>query len=150
MEAGAPPLSPCAGRSTATLSLREVAADAGTTTHAIYTLFGSRNALLVALGARAFNLLQQQIEALPAPRDLDNDLVQVALIFRRFALEHPALFSIAFHRADPALWPRFRGAAIDALAILHKRFQDLHDAGCSAVAAWPRQRRSFGALGEGV
>jgi len=127
-----------------------VAADAGTTTHAIYTLFGSRNALLVALGARAFNLLQQQTEALPATRDLGNDLVQVALIFRRFALEHPALFSIAFHRADPALWPRFRGAAIDALAILHKRFEDLHDAGLLGGRSVAEAATQFGALGEGV
>ena len=43
------------------------------------------------------------------PTSPRQDLVEVALIFRRFALEHPALFSIAFHRADPAIWPRFRG-----------------------------------------
>ena len=110
------------------LSLREVARDAGTTTRAIYSLFGSKDGLLGALGVRAFNLLQREIEALPATDQPADDLIEVALIFRRFALEHPALFSIAFHRADPAIWPRFRAAAMDALAVLDKRFEPLADA----------------------
>ena len=107
------------------LALREVARAAGTTTRAVYSLFGSKDGLLVALGVRAFNLLQREIEALPATDQPRTDLVEVALIFRRFALEHPALFSIAFHRADPAIWPRFRTAATDALAVLDKRFEPL-------------------------
>ena len=110
------------------LSLREVAHDAGTTTRAIYSLFGSKDGLLGALGVRAFNLLQREIEALPASDQPSDDLIEVALIYRRFALEHPALFSIAFHRADPAIWPRFRAAAVDALAVLDKRFEQLADA----------------------
>src|SRR4051794_20864639 len=85
------------------LSVREVARGAGTTTRAIYSLFGSKEGLLGALGVRAFNLLQRQIEALPATDRPCDDLIEVALVFRRFALEHPALFSIAFHRADPAI-----------------------------------------------
>ena len=39
------------------LSLRAVACDAGTTTRAIYTLFGSKDGLIAALGVRAFRLL---------------------------------------------------------------------------------------------
>ena len=107
------------------LALREVARDAGTTTRAIYSLFGSKDGLLGALGVRAFNLLQREIEALPASDRPADDLIEVALIYRRFALEHPALFSIAFHRADPAIWPRFRATTMDALAVLDKRFQPL-------------------------
>ena len=105
------------------LSLRKVANDAGTTTRAIYTLFESKDGLVAALGLRAFNLLQRDIETLPATDQPVQDLVEVALVFRQFALEHPALFSIAFHRADPAIWPRFRAAATDALAVLDKRFE---------------------------
>ena len=48
------------------LSLREVATSAGTTTRAIYSLFGSKDGLVGALGVRAFNLLQREVEALPA------------------------------------------------------------------------------------
>jgi AcrR family transcriptional regulator len=110
------------------LSLRDVAADAGTTTRAIYTVFGSKDGLLGALGVRAFNLLQCEADALPATDQPADDLIEAALVFRRFALEHPALFSIAFHRADPAISPRFRAARLDALAALETRFLPLADA----------------------
>src|SRR4029078_9218307 len=110
------------------LGLREVARAAGTTTRAVYSLFGSKDGLLAALGMRAFNLLQREIEALPATDQPRTDLVEVALIFRRFALERPPLFSIAFHRAGPAIWRRFRAAAIDAVTVLDKRFEPLEDA----------------------
>ena len=39
------------------LSVRGVADDVGTTTRAVYTLFGSKDGLLVALGTRAFAML---------------------------------------------------------------------------------------------
>jgi AcrR family transcriptional regulator len=132
------------------LSLREVARDAGTTTRAIYSLFGSKDGLLGALGVRAFNLLQREIEALPASDQPSDDLIEVALIYRRFALEHPALFSIAFHRADPAIWPRFRAAAVDALAILDKRFEPLADADLLGGRSVSEASTQFRALGEGA
>jgi AcrR family transcriptional regulator len=132
------------------LSLREVASDAATTTRAIYSLFGSKDGLLGALGVRAFNLLQREVEALPATDQPWNDLVEAALIFRHFALEHPALFSIAFHRADPALSPRFRAAAMDALAVLHKRFEPLDDAELLGGRSVPEAALQFDALCEGI
>ena len=132
------------------LSLREVASDAGTTTRAIYSLFESKDGLLAALGVRAFNLLQRDIEALPATDQPADDLVEVALVFRRFALEHPALFSIAFHRADPAIWPRFRAARLDALAVLDKRFEPLADADLLGGRSIPEASTQFRALGEGA
>jgi len=132
------------------LGLREVARAAGTTTRAVYSLFGSKDGLLAALGMRAFNLLQREIEALPATDQPRNDLVEVALIFRRFALEHPALFSIAFHRADPAIWPRFRAAAIDALTVLDKRFEPLEDADLLGGRSVSEASTQFRALCEGA
>jgi AcrR family transcriptional regulator len=132
------------------LSLREVARDAGTTTRAIYSLFGSKDGLLGALGVRAFNLLQREIEALPSSDQPSDDLIEVALIYRRFALEHPALFSIAFHRADPAIWPRFRAAAVDALAVLDKRFEPLADADLLGGRSVSEASTQFRALGEGA
>lgn len=132
------------------LSLREVARDAGTTTRAIYSLFGSKDGLLGALGVRAFNLLQREIEALPASDQPADDLVKVALIFRRFALEHPALFAIAFHHANPAISPRFRSARLDALAVLHERFQPLDDTDLLGGRSVSEAAMQFGALGEGI
>jgi hypothetical protein len=56
-----------------------------------------------------------------------DDLIEVALVFRRFALGHRAIFSMVFQRADPALWPRFQQAAADALVVLDRRFAPLAD-----------------------
>jgi AcrR family transcriptional regulator len=132
------------------LFLREVARDAGTTTRAIYSLFGSKDGLLGALGVRAFNLLQREGEALPATDQPAHDLVDAALMFRRFALEHPALFSIAFHRADPAISPRFRAARLNALAALEKRFEPLADANLLGGRSIPEATMQFALLCEGL
>ena len=134
----------------AALSLRDVAHDAGTTTRAIYSLFGSKEGLVGALGVRAFDLLRREIDRLPATDRPQDDLIDVALVFRRFALEHPALFSIAFHRADPAIWPRFRTAASDALAVLDKRFEPLDSADLLGGRSIAEASTQFRALGEGV
>ena len=72
-----------------------------------------------------------------------SDLVEAALVFRRFALEHPALFSIAFHRADPAISPRFRAARLDALAALEKRFEPLADANLLGGRSIPEAAMQF-------
>jgi AcrR family transcriptional regulator len=132
------------------LSLREVARDAGTTTRAIYSLFGSKDGLLGSLGVRAFSLLQREIEELPTSDQPGADLIEAALIFRRFALEHPALFAIAFHRADPAISPRFRTARMDALAVLHTRFEPLAAADLLGGRSIHEAAMQFHALCQGV
>jgi len=42
------------------LSLRRVAREVGTTTRAVYSVFGSKDALLAALGRRAFEILERE------------------------------------------------------------------------------------------
>src|SRR5215210_2966300 len=103
------------------LSVRGVARDVGTTTRAVYSLFGSKDGLVVALGARAYELLGAAVAALPKTDDPAADLVQAGLVFRRFAREHPALFMLGVQRALPSreLWDRFRDAASKALSTLH-------------------------------
>jgi AcrR family transcriptional regulator len=46
------------------LTLREVARRADTTTRAVYSVFGSKEALLGALGARSFELLTEGLRAI--------------------------------------------------------------------------------------
>ena len=83
------------------LSIRGVATDVGTTTRAVYSLFGSKDGLMAALGAHGFDLLRQGLEALPITHDPGVDLIEAALMFRRFALDHPALFAISMQRKPP-------------------------------------------------
>ena len=134
-------------RGTAALSLRQVAAGAGTSTRAVYSLFGSKEALVGALGAHAMELLHEGVDAIPVTDDPRQDLVEAALMFRRFALDHPALFQVAF---DPAVRPRFRATAADALAALMRRFEPLAAAGLLGGRSVPEAVMAFHGLCEGM
>jgi AcrR family transcriptional regulator len=87
------------------LSVRAVASAAGTTTRAVYSLFGSKDGLLVqALARDAFEFLYTEIGALEETDDPASDLLDVGLVvFRRLVLDHPALYRIAFQRIVPGL-----------------------------------------------
>jgi AcrR family transcriptional regulator len=89
----------------AALSVRAVAEAAGTTTRAVYTLFGSKDGLLVdALAQDAFEFLRMEIEKLDETDDPAADLIAIGTdVFRRLVLEHPALYRIAFQRVVPGL-----------------------------------------------
>jgi AcrR family transcriptional regulator len=89
------------------LSVRGVAREAGTTTRAVYSLFGSKDGLLVdALAQGAFEFLVERIGALVETDDPVADLVAVGVSgFRPLVLEHPARYRIAFQRIVPGLEP---------------------------------------------
>jgi AcrR family transcriptional regulator len=89
----------------AALSVRAVADAAGTTTRAVYSLFGSKDGLLVASLARdAFVFLFTELGKLEETDDPAADLVENGvLVFRRLVLDHPALYRIAFQRVVPGL-----------------------------------------------
>jgi AcrR family transcriptional regulator len=125
------------------LSVRSVAAEVGTTTRAVYSLFGSKSGLVAALGAHAFDLLGGGVSALPETDDPVADLVAAGLVFRAFACGHPSLFQIAVQKmaVPPDLANRFRSAAQAAFAHLEHRIGRLdqrvglggrstHDAAC--------------------
>lgn len=110
------------------LSVRRVASAVDVTTRAVYSLFGSKDGLVVALGARAFHLLKEAIDALPTTSDPAGDLVEAGVVvFRRFALEHPALLRIGVLHVgmSPELAGQFRSAADHALDSLQGRIARL-------------------------
>ena len=134
------------------LSVRGVATEAATTTRAVYSLFGSRDGLIAALGAHTYDLLRTALEQLPQTTDPQADMVEAGLMFRRFALEHPALFSIGIQRTLPSsqLWPQFRAAANDALAVLSQRLSRLQDKNLLAERTVAEATIQFHALCEGL
>jgi AcrR family transcriptional regulator len=113
------------------LSVRGAAEQAGTTTRAVYSLFGSKDGLVAALAAHGFELLGDAVKALPTTADPIADLVAAGLTFRAFALEHPALFAISIQRPTPDSGPsvQVRAASNDALAGLVDKLDRLGDAG---------------------
>jgi AcrR family transcriptional regulator len=93
-----------AERGASALSVRAVADAAGTTTRAVYSLFGSKDGLLVeALARDAFEFLQTENAKLEETDDPASDLLDIGLVFRRLVREHPALYRIAFQRIVPGL-----------------------------------------------
>jgi len=87
------------------LTVRRVADQVGTTTRAVYSSLGSKEALLAGLATRAFDLLGARVAALPRSDDPAADLIAAGTIgFREWALEHPALFRVGF--LQQALVPR--------------------------------------------
>lgn len=112
------------------LSVRSVAEQASTTTRAVYSLFGSKDGLVAALGVHAFELLGATVKALPGTDDPVADLIAAGLAFRTFALDHPALFAIAIQRSAPevAPWLQVPAAAAEALKGLEYRLDRLSQA----------------------
>lgn len=135
------------------LTVRGVAVDVGTTTRAVYSLFGSKDGLVAALAQRAFALLQAGLDALPETDDPAADLVAVgATAFRQFVRDHPSLFRIAFQRTLPggAAAPGLTEARAGAFTRLEAKFRRLGDAGLLGGQSVLEAAVAFTALCEGL
>jgi AcrR family transcriptional regulator len=135
------------------LSVRAVADQVGTSTRAVYSVFGSKDGLVDALAQRAFELIQSRIDELPETDDAATDLVEVGVrVFRRFVQEHPSLFRIAFQRVVPGLraGPELTEARRGALARLEVRIERLKDAGLLGGKSVREAALEFNAMCEGL
>jgi len=134
------------------LSVRGVAEEVGTTTRAVYSLFGSKDGMLVALASNGFDLLGSAVAALPVTADPVADLVAAGLVFRRFVLDHPVLFRVGFQRdaVPPAAARQFAESQRAALRHLVARFDRLSEAGGLTRAAPAEAAMYFHALCEGL
>lgn len=133
----------------AALTVRRVADGVGVSTRAVYSVYGSKDGLLVALGARGFEMLGQRVAARPMTDDPASDLVEAGvMVFRRFAVEHPALFQISIQLAmpKPALIRQFATIAGQAWAELVALVERVDLGGRNAQDA----AREFHALCEGL
>ena len=102
-------------------SVRAVADAVGTTTRAVYSVFGSKDGMLEALATRLFEMLSEAIDACPSTDDPVADIVTISLDgFRRTALEHPSLYGLVFLRVVPdlRLGPEFSAVASGAFGRL--------------------------------
>lgn len=78
------------------VSVRGLAEETGTTTRAIYTLFGSKESLMRALYRTGFETLYRHQAAVPLTGDPEADLVALALAYRRTALDNRHLYGLMF------------------------------------------------------
>lgn len=86
------------------VTVRGVADAAGTTTRAVYAVFGSKETLLAGLATRGYALLADLVSAVPETDDPAADLVNAGVRgFRAFALDRPHLFRLTFDQVSAAM-----------------------------------------------
>ncbi|MEV6234725.1 TetR-like C-terminal domain-containing protein [Saccharopolyspora shandongensis] len=78
------------------ITVRALAAAAGTATAAVYTLFGSKDALIDEVRNRAVAGLFHDLAAVPTSDDPLADLYALASTYRRWGREHTHLYMVLF------------------------------------------------------
>lgn len=81
------------------VTVRGVAAAAGTSASAVYALFGSREALVGAVSAEGFRRFGQRLAAVGRTDDPRADLLALGLAYRDSALAAPHFYRVMFERA---------------------------------------------------
>lgn len=135
------------------LSVRVLADEVGTTTRAVYSLFGSKDGLVAALGAKAFALLGDAVAALPTTDDAATDLVEAGVSgFRRLFVAHPNLFQLGIQQTgtNPQQVLVIRAAAARAWSVLHARVRHLDQQDGLGQWSIDEAATAFHALCEGL
>jgi len=135
-------------------SVRAVAEEAGTTTRAVYSLFGSKDGLLIdALAQGAFDFLAEGIAVLPKTKDPVADLIDVGLlVFRPLVLDHPVLYRIAFQRIIQGFraGPELTAARERAWEQLNSRVRRVEAKGMLGTRTVTEAAVEFNAMMEGL
>lgn len=128
------------------LSLRALARDCGTSTTAVYALFGGRDGLLTALFDEAFERLRRRLAAVLPGNDALDDVVRTGLAYREIALQDPHLFALMFDSptllSASAAARTVAGTALGPLreavdrAVEEKALRSDTDAATASVTLW--------------
>ncbi|MGB3698193.1 MAG: TetR/AcrR family transcriptional regulator [Gordonia sp. (in: high G+C Gram-positive bacteria)] len=86
------------------LTVRRLAQEAGTSTMAVYTRFGSLGAVAGEVCERGFAELGTELSACGASDDPLADLMHQGLRYLQFATSHPRLYTLMFQYTSPD-WP---------------------------------------------
>jgi AcrR family transcriptional regulator len=87
------------------LSLRKLAAQVGTSTTAVYSLFGGKPGLLNAVYDEAFARFGERLARVEPTDDPKMDLFALAMAYRASALEEPHFYQVMFGPAGRAMTP---------------------------------------------
>lgn len=119
------------------LSLRRLAADVGTSTTAVYSLFGGKPALVRELYVAAFQRFGARLTEAGRTGDPAEDLVQLGMAYRTAALAEPHLYLIMFTKAVAGFEPD-REVAVQVLGPLVEvgRSAGLPDPETAAMTVW--------------
>jgi AcrR family transcriptional regulator len=121
------------------ITVRAVAEEAATTTRAVYALFGSKEGLERALHHAMFTRLRDLEQGRRRRENPRDDLLELALAYRRWAVERPERYALAMHRfVGKGARPRSEeGLAVsrEALDELVQAVHRCHDAGLLGAEA---------------
>src|SRR3954467_7948095 len=108
------------------LRVRDLADAVGKSTMAVYTHFGSKQALLEQLYLYGFSRLEEQLKAVSATGGPERELVAFALAYREFAVDNEALYGLMFERGTPDFIPSddSRMAGLTIFELLVRRIPD--------------------------
>ncbi|MCF7553240.1 TetR/AcrR family transcriptional regulator [Pseudonocardia sp. WMMC193] len=125
------------------LSLRTLAADVGTSTTAVYALFGGKPGLVKTVVDDAFRRLRHTLADVPESADPVERLVAIAEAYRADALHDPHLYDAMFDRdrldeESRALQEEALEPLVSAVAAARdaKALRDDADAGTVALGLW--------------
>jgi AcrR family transcriptional regulator len=118
----------------AALTARAVATGAGTSTPAVYELFGDKGGLVRAVFFEGFKRLYLRLAALPESDDARADLVALAAAYRAFVVDNPVLAEVMLSRpfTDFSPGPKEAGASGSVRTVIVERVQRAIDAGAIA------------------
>ena len=109
------------------LTTRRIAAEAGTTTMALYTRFGSKEGVAAAVYVEGFVKLERALKrAMKDRADPVAAIVQGALAYRRFGIRHAPYYGVMFQRTMSGFEPDHQVAlrSLDLLGLHVKRAID--------------------------
>ncbi len=136
------------------VSVRAVAAAVGTTTRAVYSLFGSHDGLVAdVLAARAYAFLEDGLDQQPETDDPAADLIECGVrVYGALVRQHPALFRIAFQRVIPfeTPGPELVAARASSMARLEAKVARLEEADQLGGRSTAQALLEFEALCEGL
>lgn len=119
------------------LSLRRLAADVGTSTTAVYSLFGGKPALVRELYVDAFHRFGNRLTEVSLTGDAAEDLVRLGLAYRSAALAEPHLYLIMFTKAVAGFEPdRETAAHVLGPMVEVGRLAGLSDPETAAMTVW--------------
>src|SRR3954454_7800392 len=124
------------------LRVRDLAEAVGKSTMAVYTHFGSKQALLEQLYLYGFSRLEEQLRAVPSAGNRQQELVAFALAYRQFAVANEALYGLMFERGTPDFVPSddSRMAGLETFQMLVRRIAEwqpkLPDPASDAHLVW--------------
>lgn len=114
------------------ISVRAVAEATGTSSRAVYAVFGSRQALVDAVAERGYRALATLVDGVPVTDDPVADLVGAGVDgFRAFATAEPEIFRLTFEQvsAEVLARPPVGRAALSAYQALERRVVRAREAG---------------------